>query len=188
MKIKRKKSFSYFIPAALVMPLALLFSGCSNSEQPEAGAAAVAEPTVDLAGVFVREAPEGPVELIQARSSLQPGDAVTVRGRIGGARDVFVDGFAVFVLTDNQVRFCNETGDDACDTPWDACCEDDTLLSAGRALVQIPADGTDQPVRESLRDRFKLEPLKTVVVKGTVAGVSTPEAFIINADEIFVRP
>jgi hypothetical protein len=107
-----------------------------------------------------------------------------VRGQIGGTRLPFVDGYAGFVLADPELVFCDEMGDDHCNTPWDACCEDPDRLKAMRVSVQF-VDATSNPIQQNLQTSIGLNELDEVVVIGTVAESSTPTNVIIEATTLY---
>lgn len=124
---------------------------------------------------------------MEARVQLAPGDTAIVAGQIGGTAQPFVAGYAAFVLADTEVMFCNETGDDQCPTPWDACCVDPDKLSTQRASVQFD-DAQGQVLALDLKGQQGLKELSHVIVTGHVAETSTPENLIILADGLYIEP
>jgi len=100
-------------------------------------------------------------------STLPEDTSVVLQGRIGGTLKPFTDGFAVFVLADEAVMFCDEMGDDHCPTPWDACCEDPAKLKIHRLTVQF-TDETGFPLNQSLQGWNGLSENQTVTVKGNI--------------------
>ena len=129
------------------------------------------------------ESPGEAITVSQARESAKPGGAIVVSGRIGASHKPFGGGFATLVLGDESLQYCNEIPGDACETPWDACCEDRPKIIANRASVQLLADGF--PIAESLRGAGGLTELDQIVVVGFVDLSSTSDNLIINASGIY---
>lgn len=143
--------------------------------------------TLDLA-VFTETAPVGSVTPIpEARQRYQPGDEVVLEGLIMGAPSPFVEGRAMFVLGDQTtLTHCRALGH-GCPRPWDLCCEPVAKRQAGTASIQVvDDDGNVLPI--GLKGSNGLTELSHVKVVGTVARMSTPESFIVNAESIFVMP
>lgn len=163
-------------------------SGCDRKNKSEATgdgskpAAAAALPS----GLFVSNAPSGAVNVAKARNAPQRGDSITLKGRIGGRKDPFVTGRAVFTLVDVNVKTCAENPGDSCPTPWDYCCEPADLLTKNSATIQV-ADAQGRPLHADLRGRGGLEPLAVVTVKGKIASVGGGDILIVNAEAIHVK-
>lgn len=161
--------------------LTLLVAACSPTDESNS--------TVEVAqsapSEFVMTTePTTTLSVSAARKQATPGETLTVRGQIGGTRNPFVDGFAGFVLSDSEILFCNESGDDHCTTPWDACCEDPDLLKAMRISVQF-VDSESNPIQADLKATLGLAELDDVSVSGTVAETSTPTNVILHATKIY---
>lgn len=123
--------------------------------------------------------------MADARESLKAGDPATVTGQIGGADKPFIEGYAGFILADESIMFCDETGDDDhCSTPWDACCEDPDKVTANRLTVQF-TDETGNPIAGNLKGISALSELDIVTVKGTVAEGSDEKNLVINATHLY---
>lgn len=165
------------VPACML----LLLSGCGS--EPQTGDAVSASETA-LNHIWLEQAPTEALSVQAARATLAPGDAVVVRGQIGGMTEPFFDGFAGFVLADTDLTFCDEMGDNHCATPWDACCEDPDKLQGARLTVQfIGPDGI--PLDESLKSLRGLTGLNEVIVVGKVAEQSTAENLLIDATGLY---
>ena len=54
------------------------------------------------------------------------------------------------------------------------------------ATVQV-VDDRGQPLKASLQDQHGLEPLKTIVVTGTIAQIDDSGNFVVNAEAIHVK-
>lgn len=122
-------------------------------------------------GFFVDKAPEA-VDVSEARKAgtMKEGDEVVLRGRVGGSKDPFVEGRAVFTLMGRALKACNENPDDKCSVPWDYCCETKADIAANSVTVQV-VDGKGRPLRTSMKGRRNLKELSELVVVGKVTSV-----------------
>lgn len=169
--------------AALALAACEKPSGPSAQGRGGAGAAAVIP-----AAVFLSAAPGSALDVQAAKGAAKAGDAVVIRGRIGGGDAPFVDGRAMLTIVDPAIKSCDQMGDeDHCPTPWDYCCEPRDHLVAASATVQIVgADG--RPLKASLKGQHGLEPLAEVIVVGTVAVRDEAGTFVVNATGVWVQP
>jgi hypothetical protein len=170
--------------------LAGVVAGCddrprsnSNSGQPASPANADALP----ASLALADAPAGAKDVLAVRKDAKEGDAVVVRGRVGGSGSPFVEGRASMQIVDASLKACGEgTAMDECKTPWDYCCSDSKEIAGHSASVQVVgADG--KPLRASLAGFAGLKPLSKVTVKGTVAKSADAGALVINATGVYVE-
>lgn len=178
---------------AVVLGLGVL-AGCAGKTKTEAqgevktgaqapGSPAPAASTKLPDGLFVDKAPDGAVDVSKAVSAAKEGETVVVRGRIGGKREPFVEGRAIFTMGDMVLTPCNERPGDECKWPWDFCCED----GKGKvASVQI-ADADGMVLKRNIEGEHAVLPLSTVVVEGKVAPGSDGTNLVINATHIFVE-
>ena len=178
---------SCFLGGLASMAVAVAVAGCDRksqtaTEQPAAAANAEALPP----SLALAEAPAGANDVLAVRSGAKEGDAVVVRGRVGGSRSPFVDGRASMQIVDASMKACGEgTPMDECKTPWDYCCSEPKDIAAHSASVQVVgADG--KPLRASLSGFAGLKPLSKVTVKGTVAKSADSGALVINATGVHV--
>lgn len=159
------------VPAALAC---LTLAACSK-EQPTA--AAPESPAWLLA-----QAPADARTVGEIKPGASEGDAVTVRGRIGGSLKPITPGAAVFLIVDPAVPSCDQIPDDPCPTPWDYCCEPRENLAANTATVQLVApDGS--PLTADLA-AAGLSPLDEVIITGAVAPRPNPQVLTIHATAI----
>ncbi len=163
-----------------IAALGILIAGCSQSG---IDVGSNAETSEKLNAYILEESPGEAITVSQARESAKPGGAIVVSGRIGASHKPFGGGFATLVLGDESLQYCNEIPGDACETPWDACCEDRPKIIANRASVQLLADGF--PIAESLKGAGGLTELDQIVVVGFVDLSSTSDNLIINASGIY---
>lgn len=147
---------------ALPSSLLLVFlSACGGESAPAAPASDVPE------SFYLASAPPSARPVGEIVAGAKDGDEVVITGRVGGAKKVFVDGFAAFTLIDAKVLPCGEGSMDECETPWDYCCDTPEMLAANGVSVELVADG--QPLHARARGFHGLDHLKTVVVAGKVA-------------------
>lgn len=170
-----------FISSCLAAGAVILLAACGQNNDATAAAAEFdLLDSIQLLDTY----PANALAVTAARQQLKPGDAAVVFGRIGGAVEPFVAGYAAFVLADSSLLFCDQMGEDHCATPWDACCEDPDKLQAGRASVQF-VDAAGDPLASSLKGYAGLAPFQPVVVAGKVAAASTPNNLIIEARALY---
>lgn len=169
------------IIAAILSSLVLVLTACGPSDSPS-----ISRTSKDntLTTMQLSEAPKNVLRVASVRARANPGTSITVRGQIGGTRLPFVDGYAGFVLADPELVFCDEMGDNHCNTPWDACCEDPDKLKAMRVSVQF-VDAIGNPIQQNLQTSIGLNEFDEVVVIGTVAESSTPTNVIIEATTLY---
>lgn len=138
------------------------------------------------AGFFAAKAPKDPAELSALRKTggQKVGDEIVIRGRIGGSKDPFIAGRAMFSLIGRGLKACSENPGDACDTPWDYCCESKTDVVANSATIQV-VDDKGLVLRTDFKGRRGLKELSEVVVIGKVASTAG-KALVVNATSIVV--
>jgi len=162
---------------------ATLLTGCSQNDDPDRTPSAPSDPKAAAtlpADLVVEQLDGETVGPAQARKTAKPGDDVLLTGHIAGRKDPFVDGRAMFVLSDVSLPLC----DDGCTAPWDLCCETPTDIAAGTATVQVV--GTDgRPLPVTLRDHAGLTPGCRITVAGEVQQ-SDESVFVVNAKSIAI--
>lgn len=175
----------------LLLPLALLALACDDGE-PAGAAQASAQQAEDGSAVLpadlVAEAPpEGATGVSRIRSSAADGDQVVVEGVVGGREEPIGENRAIFTLLDPSVQTCDRNEDDACEAPWDACCEPADVVAANSASVQV-VDEAGRPLRTGLIGVGGLAPLKRVIVVGTYHTSPDGQAVTVDASQIYVQP
>jgi hypothetical protein len=118
------------------------------------------------------------------RKDAKDGDEVVLRGRIGGSVKPFAENRAIVTLVDASVKSCADTEGDACETPWDYCCEPDVAKSS--LTVQV-VDAQGRPLPASLQGANGMKPLSEVVVKGKVRRPAGSDAVIVDATGVYVK-
>ncbi len=172
------KSIKIFRPFGLII-LIMGLAGCSQSNTQ------IADESTgdDYQDIWLETAPEQSLSVSEARG-LSAGEVITVEGVIGGVLEPFTEGFAVFVLADDALVFCNEMSDeDHCKTPWDACCEPSEVRLSSIASVQV-INVEGMPIAKSAKTAFGLNELDKITVVGVVAPESTADNLIISATGI----
>ena len=135
--------------------------------------------------VFLSERPADASMLRDVKASSQVGDTVVFEARVGGRMKPFVDGLAIFLAADPRLVSCDQRPGDNCPYPYDYCCEDADALKAGTATIQIMnSDGAPYPV--SAQGQGGIEPLKTLVIEGTVTEKDSSGVFVVDATNIWV--
>jgi len=170
----------------LMLATVALLASCNQEEattNSPAAPSAIA-PGTALSKVL-QTSPTGeatPIHLI--RATAQPGDEITVSGKIMGNAKPFVEGHSAFILGDPEVLTpCNEIPGDDCETPWDNCCDSKEDKKRGIATIQVlGADG--RVLKEPVEGVGGLDKLADVTVTGIVAQGSSADLLIINAHAI----
>jgi hypothetical protein len=139
-------------------------------------------------GLFVERASEEARDVSEVRKAggLKAGDRVSLRGRVGGSKEPFVAGRAVFTLVGRGLKACNEIPGDQCSAPWDYCCDTAAEINANSVTVQV-VDAKGAPLRTDLKRRRGLKELSEVVVTGTVA-VAGEKGVVVTAATMHVIP
>jgi hypothetical protein len=135
--------------------------GCQQSPTP-VGSNPISAPVTSA--YRLNEEPAGAKDIKEAKESVKNDEEVTLVGRIGGDVKPFVRGVSAFTIVDRSLKPCNEHDDDACETPWDYCCDTD-LLQAARATVKI-VDSDGKTIAKDAKDLLGVKELETVVVRG----------------------
>lgn len=110
---------------------------------------------------------------------------VVITGRVGGRAEPFVDGAAVFILTDSALKSCDQIHGDKCQQPWDYCCETRESLIAHTATIRV-TDADGKPIPLNIKDERGLSPLATVTIAGTIS-TNKDNQLVIDAKQIYVE-
>ena len=157
-----------------------LVAGCgAPSSKPVTSA-----PSSEGAAYILASEPAGAKGVKEARKSAENDKEVTLVGRIGGDVNPWVEGQAAFLVVDSELKPCNEKGDDACETPWDYCCDSDVLPSS-KVMVKI-VDKSGKAVATDARKMLGVKELQTIVVHGRAKRDEAGNLTLL-ADGVFVR-
>ncbi len=153
-----------------------------TTSKPQGGNKAM--PTA--ADVFTNTRPAEAPNLAGIKAKAVTGDTVTFLARVGGKRKAFIDGLSIFNVADPKLTSCELMGDeDHCAKPWDYCCEDKDVLTAGLATVRL-TDGEGKVLKKSAEGQGELEALKFVVITGIVREKNDEGLFVVDASKIWV--
>ena len=138
------------------------------------------------ATLFAAKTPENARDISEARKAgtMKVGDEVVLRGRVGGSKEPFVAGRAVFTLMGRGLKACNENPDDKCSKPWDYCCDTKQEILANSVTVQV-VDAKSQIIRTDMKGRRGMKELSEIVIVGTVV-VADGKAVVVNATSMHV--
>jgi len=184
-----KRRFETLVSVAL-LGLCWTFTGCERNKQGrhERTSASIPRDASALpAGLFIYDVPPGARSVAEVKAEVKNPGEVVVHGRIGGRREPFVDGAAVFLLADTGMKTCAELHGDTCPTPWDYCCEPRESLTAKTATIQVIGDD-GKPLGVDLKGRQGLEPMAEVTVVGEIQTRVDASALLINARRVYVHP
>jgi hypothetical protein len=103
--------------------------------------------------------PAGAIPVIAAKAKGEARDIVVV----GRLKDT-VPGLAAFTLTDASIKYCGQDGgEEACETPWDYCCNPPDKIAAATITVAVRAKG--EVVAAAIPE---LRNMDLVVVRGSL--------------------
>jgi hypothetical protein len=157
-------NFARIARAFLLAGGALLLVACGRETPPDD---AVSQ--APASSLLLADPPASAPGLLEAIEHTPPGEPLLFAGRVGGLRDPLSPDFALFVVADESVHFCDEGGDDDhCATPWDACCEDPEKVARSRVVVQF-VDPAGEPLAVDLGATYGLAANDQVVVRGRLA-------------------
>jgi hypothetical protein len=160
----------------------LAWLGCDRAPDVKSSdAAASALPS----GLIATTAPAGAKDILALKRTAKDGDAVVLRGRIGGRKDPIGENRAIITLIDMSLEPCNKKPEDRCATPWDACCQTPETITANSATVEV-VDGNGQLVKASLGGKGGIAPMKQILVTGKVAGPVDQKNLLVRASSIYV--
>ena len=162
--------------------------GCDKDKPASAGDSDRPTAAAHLpAHLLLSEPPPDPTSVAQLKQSAGEGEAVVLRGVIGGRVSPIVAGRAIMTVVEaTMVNQCM-VADEHCDTPWDYCCASREELQQNIATIQV-VDADGNLLAADLAATPGLEPLATVTITGTVGPRPDRSALIINATGIFIEP
>ena len=162
-------------------------SACGKKEESGRSGSGAGAATSIPGSIVSATAPEGALGVVPARAAARPGEAIVIRGKVGGNKKPIAENNAILVLADLEaIKSCDENPDDECEKPWDYCCEETSTIAASTATIQVKGED-GKVLRSTLRGVGDLKELSFLVVAGTVDSGSTPERLIVNAEKIHVE-
>ena len=156
-----------------------VLAACGGSDQSaDVGDGAA----LSSASWILTTAPADASDITDAKSNAREGDAIVLRGIIGGSKDPLSAESAVFRIVDANLFNRCTSEDDSCSTPWDYCCADPDELVSKSATVQV-VDAAGNPVSQDPRS-VGIEELDEVIVVGTVAPRPNEKVLTVRATGI----
>jgi len=173
----KKRMIAGCVAGAVAGVVAL--TGCGESGGESGGNSTAGSGNANPPAWRLASMPESATDVGAAKTSVQEGDEVVIRGMIGGSRDPIGKEAAYFTIVDTSITSCADMGEDHCPTPWDYCCEPGESLKANQATVKL-VDSSGKVMAIDLT-KFDVKPGAEVAVVGRVGpraseGVLTIEA------------
>jgi hypothetical protein len=167
-----------------ILALGVLTMVAVGCQKPAASSAAKSSEAASE--YLLKTEPAGAQEIIAVRANAKNDEEVTLVGRIGGDTNPWVEGRAAFSLVDNSLKSCSDIPGDACEKPWDYCCESGETLAASRVLVKI-VDKQGKLVATDARKLLGVKELQTLVVHGKAQRDDKGNLTVL-ATGVFVKP
>ncbi len=174
------KHISQLMAGLFVATFLIISLGCGKSSS----ITATSPPSDEGAQYLFATEPPSAQGVRKARATVKDADDITVVGRIGGDINPWIEGQAAFLLVDESLKPCNEREGDGCETPWDYCCDADTLPSH-KVMIKI-IDSTGKTLQTDARTLLGLRELQTVVVRGKAKQDESGNLTVI-AEGLYVR-
>ena len=169
------------------MAASLAFISCKEKSKVEVSSTTTS-PNTTLESVLLKTAPADAQSIALARASVEVGEIITLKGKIMGRKDPFVDGRAMVVLGDpDKLTSCDLRPEDQCQAPWDVCCDDPDDIKNFTATIQV-MDADGKLIKQGLKGIDGMSELSHLVVTGTIAEGSNAGNLLINATGIYVQP
>ena len=169
--------------------LCIAIAGCKesgNETKPAATSSSTTSEVTIPSSSFLSTRPENVKDLVEVKKTAKTGDDVVFLARVGGKVKTFMDSQAIFIAADPGLVSCELMGEeDHCTIPEDYCCEDSQKMKAGLATIQF-VDQQGRPLKTSAMNAGGLEPLKFVVINGTVRDRNDDGLFIVDANSVWV--
>ena len=182
-KNKPRSLGSVFVSILLALTLVACNGGDTQENPPSS--TDTSKPADPIETFFSESAIPEARALGEVLKTAQPGETVRVTGQIGGTVKPFGEDFAIFMLADESLTFCNEMAvPDHCPTPWDACCEPPEKLRKNRTVVQL-SNAAGEVIPVDLKGRQGLQELKRITLEGTLVQREDDGSFFIEGKRIY---
>jgi hypothetical protein len=146
---------------ALLLLVSVALVGCSKPQTEQSADAGFSA----VGAKFLTESEPANAKPVAEAIGADNEAEVTVVGRIGGAKNPWVDDMAAFTIVDPSLKACSDIPGDNCPEPWDYCCESSDTMKTHTVAVKF-TDEKGSVVPADARKLFNVEPLQTVVVHG----------------------
>lgn len=167
--------------AGALLTTAAVMVGCDSNGQ--SGGTGASTGQTQPASWLLTEAPESWEEIAAIKPTIEAGESVVLRGRIGGRVAPIAASSPTFVMMDPSVPSCADDPDDHCPTPWDYCCTDPKVISASNAtVIVLDKDGSQTKLDLVAAG---LSPMDEVIVVGTVDARPNQSVLTIRATGIY---
>ncbi len=165
---------------------ALTLISCGEKETTEADSSPATGATLE--SVIVKTEPADAKSITEVRKAVEVGKEVTLAGKVMGRKDPFIEGRALLMLGDPaKITSCDLMPGDSCVTPWDVCCDDNDVIKASTATIQV-VDADGKLIKQGLKGVNGIKELSQLVITGTIAEGSNADNLLINATAIYVKP
>jgi len=173
---------SRFVSTALVFCFSL--TGCGETSAPHVNSQAITPVSIDGSKYILTDEPDGAIGVIEARKSTKDGEPVVVVGRIGGAKNPWIDGRAAFTMLDaSMVVVAEGTESNGGEICMDECC---AVERAGSTTLVKVVDENGGVLAADARSLLGVANDDMVVVQGNVSR-DTAGNFVILASGVHVR-
>jgi hypothetical protein len=166
---------------ALLLLVTVTLFGCSKRQTEQSAGADVSA----VGAKYLADSEPADAKPVAQAIGADDDAEITVVGRIGGAKNPWVDDMAAFTIVDPSLKACSDIPGDNCPEPWDYCCESSETMATHSVAVKF-TDGNGSVVPADARKLFGIEPLQTVVIRGKLQKDDSGKTAVI-AEKMFVR-
>jgi hypothetical protein len=164
--------------------LASALLGCGSAADSELESTTITPVSVDGSKYVLADEPDGAIGVIEARKTAANGEPVIVVGRIGGAKDPWIEGRAAFMLLDaSMVIVADGTESNDGEICMDECCA--TERTGSTTLVKIIDEG-GKVLGVDARQLLGVQADDMVVVSG-MASKDEVGNFVVLASGVHIR-
>lgn len=165
----------------LASVLCLALAGC-NDQDAETSSGNGAQSSANDSAWLAPDRPAEWIEVGAAKQTVEAGETVTLRGRIGGRAQPITADSPAFIIMDVSVPSCADIEGDNCSQPWDYCCEPAESITANSATIIVLNESGD-PTEADLIGAG-LQPLDEVIVTGTVDARPNQGVLTVRATKV----
>lgn len=164
--------------------LASALMGCGSASDSTMEPTTITPISVDGSKYVLAEEPDGAMGVIETRKTAANGDPVIVVGRIGGAKDPWIEGRAAFMLLDaSMVVVAEGTESNEGEICMDECC---AIERAGSTTLVKIIDDDGKILGVDARQLLGVQADDMVVVSGK-ASKDDMGNFVVLASGVHIR-